>query len=266
MGDLAKAAATFRVLNIDADPGTGNFTPAQIAQLRNGGQNRVISYLDVGSCEHYRSWWSAAPGFTPCAANKAAQIGPYGGYPDEVWMNVGNAEYQNLLVGYVAPLLVAQGVDGFFLDNLEIVEHGTSTTDGPCDTACSQGGLDLVRRLREAFPDALIVMQNATSDVTRSGVTGGVPFPSLLDGISHEEVYAPAYDSSAEAELVAWKGMNLRPGGGGRPFWIGTEDYVGNCAATASAMSVYAKSRARGFSPYATDASAGQMVVCYWGF
>jgi cysteinyl-tRNA synthetase len=258
MGDLAKAAATFRILNIDVDPGAGNFTDPQIAQLRAGGQNRVISYLDVGSCEHYRSWWTSAPGFVACSANTAAQIGPYAGYPDETWMNVGDAAYQSLIVDYVAPLLAARGIDGFFLDNLEIVEHGTATTDGPCDAACAQGGLDLVRKLREKFPALLIVMQNATSDVTRLGMTGGVPFPSLLDGISHEEVFAPTPDTTAEMELLAWKPLGLS--------FIGTEDYVGDCTQTAAAMSAYAKSRADGFSPYATDASASQKVVCYWNF
>ena len=35
---------------------------------------------------------------------------------------------------------------------------------------------------------------------------------------------------------------------------------------SAGAMSAYMKSRSHGFSPYATDASAMQKVVCYWGF
>lgn len=266
MGDLAKAASTFRVLNIDADPGDGggNFTTAQITTLKNGGKNKVISYLNLGSCENTRTYWDTVPtGFVSCSANTAAHAGAYSGYPDEQWMNVGNADYQKLIVEYVAPRLVAQGVDGFFFDNLEIVEHSATDTNGKCDSACSQGGLDLVRKLREKFPDLLFVMQNATSDVTRKGTTGGLAFPSLLDGISHEEVYQP-YDSSVEAELLAWQGMKLTPGG--QPFWIGTEDYVGSCTSTTSAKSIYDKSRAKGFSPYATDASGSQLVVCYWPF
>ncbi|MGA7122623.1 MAG: endo alpha-1,4 polygalactosaminidase [Polyangiaceae bacterium] len=263
-GGVAKVGATFRVVNVDADPGAGLFTPAQILQMQDAGQNRVISYLDVGSCENYRSWWTYAPGHTSCSANTAAQIGPYTGFPSEVWMNPSNADYQDLIVNYVAPLIARQGVDGFFLDNLEIVEHGTSTLDGPCDATCSQGGLDLVRKLREAFPDKLIVMNNATSDVTRLGTTGGEQFSSLLDGLSREGVYSPVYDATAEAQLLAWQNLGLKPGG--RPFWIATEDYVSSCAATRAAMNVYAQSRAKGFSPYATDSSSGQRVICYWGF
>ncbi len=263
-GGVDKVASSFRLVNIDADPGAGLFTRAEIRQLQSAGQNEVVGYLDVGSCEKYRTWWASAPGYKSCSANTAAQVGPYGGYPDEVWMNLGNADYQDLIVGYVAPLIAAQGVDGFFLDNLEIVEHGASSRDGPCDAACSQGGLDLVRKLRSAFPDKLIVMNNTTSDVTRLGMTGGVPFASLLDGLSREGVYEPAYDSVAEAQLVAWQSLGLKPGG--RPFWIGTEDYVSSCTATSVATRVYALSRAKGFSPYATDSSSGQMVICYWGF
>src|SRR6185503_5885630 len=54
--DLAAVAATFRIINIDADPDTGNFTDAEIQTMRAGGKNRVISYLNVGSCEKFRSY------------------------------------------------------------------------------------------------------------------------------------------------------------------------------------------------------------------
>ena len=265
MGDLDKVAQTFRIINIDADPDVGNFTRAQIAQLKNGGRNRVISYLNLGSCETFRSYWKSVPtGFVAARDNKAAHVGAYDGYPDETWMDVGNADYQKLIIDYVAPRLVVQGADGFFLDNLEIIEHSTNDKNGACSASCRQGGLDLVRKLRERFPDLLIVMQNATGDITRLGVTGGVPFPTLLDGISHEEVYAPQPDKDAERELLQWKALNLKPGG--RQFWIATEDYVGNASKAAKARAVYAQSRAQGFSPYAADESGKQQKVFYWGF
>jgi cysteinyl-tRNA synthetase, unknown class len=265
--DLARMAATFRIFDIDADPDLGNFSPAQIRQLQNGGQNKVLSYFNLGSCENFRSYWSKVPaGFLSCSANKAAQVGRYAGYADEVWMNLGNAYYQDLILNHVAPRLVAQGIDGFYFDNLEIVEHGTRTPNGPCDAACSQGGLNLIARLREKYPRLLFVMQNATSDTTRlgkaTGASGTVDFPSLLDGIAHEEVYKPKLDKSAELELVRWSEMNLKPGG--RQFWIATLDYVGSCTNTTQAQAAFQSSRARGFSPSVSDASASQQTVCYW--
>jgi cysteinyl-tRNA synthetase len=261
--DLARLASTFRVINLDADPDAANITPDEIEALKAGGKNRVISYLDVGSCESYRSYWDSVPaGFTSCHDNVAAQLGPYDGYPDETWMNPANPEYQRLIVEHVAPRLAARGVDGFFLDNLEIVTHGTDTTNGPCDADCAQGGLDLVRQLREAFPQMLIVMQNGTSDVTRLGTTGGLDYPSLLDGISHEEVFAPTPDPGAEAELLAWKKLGLTPGG--RPFFLGIEDYVDSCSATDLAKKAYNQGIADGFSPCESDASASMQSVCFW--
>lgn len=263
MGDLGKAARTFRVLNIDADP--GNFTPAQITRLKAGGRNRVLSYLNLGSMESSRTYWTNVPaGFVSGRDNTAAHLGPYAGYPEETWMDLGNADYQHLMVDYVAPRLAAQGVDGFYLDNLELVEHRPKDKNGPGSPSCTQGGLDLVRKLRLKYPKLLIVMQNATGDVTRLGVTGGVSFPSLLDGVAHEEVYAPKPDAVALSELKQWQTLKLRPGG--RALWIATEDYVGNPRSIGAARAVYAKSRAQGFSPYASDASAGQQRVFYWPF
>jgi endo-alpha-1,4-polygalactosaminidase (GH114 family) len=149
-------------------------------------------------------------------------------------------------------------VDGFFLDNMEIVEHGASGsgTGAPCDRACAAGALALVARLRRAFPEFVIIMQNATSAATREAVVNGVPFPRLLDGVSREEVYTPRYDADAEAELLAWK--NIGPAAGGDPLSITTLDYLGNCSDRRRALRVYTRSRSNGFSPYVTISSADQ--------
>lgn len=262
--DLARMANTFRLVDIDADPDQGNVTPAQIATLKAGGKNRVISYLNLGACERFRAYWHHAPaGFVPCGSNHPAHLGRYNGYRDETWMNPSNPAYRKLIVSYVAPRLIAQGVDGFYLDNLELIEHGVRTPNGPCDAACQQGALDLVRELREAFPDKILVMQNATGSATLEGITSGVAFASLLDGIAHEEVYAPTYDADVERELEKWS--QRRADAPGHKLWIGTLDYVGGCSNTHQAKIVFARSRAHGFSPSVSDASAGQNVVCYWG-
>jgi cysteinyl-tRNA synthetase len=262
--DLDKLATTFRVINIDVDPDTGNFTDAQIQTLRAGGKNRVISYLDVGSCEDYRSYWSVdPPGHKSCQSTGALTT-LYGGYPHERWANLGNADYRDLIVNYVAQRLADRGVDGFFLDNLEVVEHGAGAGEGPCDAACSQGGLDLVWELRQRFPDKLIVMQNASSDLTRLGTTHGVAYPSLLDGVSHEEVYSNGGDAQSRAEMKAWVGMKLTVNGS--PFWLACEEYVGACSAAAKpeADGLYAQAAADELNAYVTDDSGMQITPCYW--
>jgi cysteinyl-tRNA synthetase len=270
MGDLAKVSQTYRIIDIDADPGAdrkGNFSDAQIALLRGDGRNRVLSYLNLGACERFRTYWRRAPsGMVPCGENRAAMLGTYADYPDETWMDLGNAEYRALLLDFVAPRLAARGIDGFYLDNLEVAEHSAAgAPEGWCSPACRQGALDTVRGLRERFPGMLIVMQNATSDVTRLGSSGDYPFPALLDGVAHEEVYSPAFDAQAETELTAWRSLGLRSKNGDS-FFVGVVDYVGGCANMAAARTAYSRSRSHGFSPYASDASGSQKVVCYWPF
>jgi cysteinyl-tRNA synthetase len=268
MGDLDRVARVFRIINIDADPGDdgGNFSTAQIRILKGGGNNRVLSYLNIGSCERFRTYWSTAPaGIVPCGANREAWLGRYEGYPDETWMNPANAAYDRLVLEHVAPRLAARGVDGFYLDNLEVVEHSDPTKEGACSSQCRQGGLDLVRKLRQLFPEMLIVMQNATGDVTRLGSSGGVAFSTLLDGVVHEEVYGPTPDPIAERQLLLWRQLQVSSRMD-HPIFIGVEDYVGSCSNQNAARAVYARSRTHGFSPYASDASGSQKVVCFWPF
>jgi cysteinyl-tRNA synthetase len=265
--DLAKVAATFRVINVDVDPGAdgvGNLTDAQIQTLRAGGKNKVISYLNVGACESYRTYWSTDPPGHKSCVNSGAMTDAYQGYPNEKWANLSSAAYRDLIVEYVAPRLAARGVDGFFLDNMEVIEHGPAPANGPCEAACAQGGLDLIWELRRKFPDLLIVMQNATSDVARLGVTHGSPYPSLLDGVSHEEVYTSGADPTSRAQMLAWKAMGLTAGN--HPFWLAAEDYVGACSAQAkpAANAIYAKAQADGLNEYVTDASAMQTAPCFW--
>ena len=101
--DIDRVASAFRIINIDVDPDTDNFTDAQITALKAGGKNRVISYLNVGSCEEYRSYWDTAPPGLESCVGSGALTTIYGGYPDERWANLGNVDYQDLIVEHVAP-------------------------------------------------------------------------------------------------------------------------------------------------------------------
>jgi cysteinyl-tRNA synthetase len=260
--DVAQLASTYSVIVIDADPGSGspNFTPAQIAALKAHGA-KVLSYLNVGACETWRTYWSTVPaGFVSCGANVAAQLGPYSGYP-EYWMNVGNAAYQNLIVNYVAPRLAATGVDGFMLDNFEIVGHGANAAQGPCDAACAQGGLDLVAQLRNAFPNAVLVA-NQPPVAAIGGQSGGISFPMLIDGVLAESVFLPSVSSSLTQLLSAWSGTEAALARSA--FFTGTLDYVSSCSDTATAQTDWNTSQQAGFSP--SVATRALNVVCWWPF
>jgi len=258
--DTARLAADFQVLDIDADPTLGGWTVDQIASLKAGGRNRVLTYLSLGSCEQQRDYWARAPdGFIPCGLNTKAQLGPYAGFPEETWVNSADPDLQHLIVDFVAPRLLALGVDGLFLDNMDVVDRG-DVLDARCDAVCAQGSLDLVRRLRERFPDALLVTNNGTTDVTRLGRSGGLTFPSLLDGVTHEGVFQPALDARVLGEMRAWRDLRLRPGG--RQFLVASLDYVPSCDSPATSE-VRDGCRREQFTCGVSDLTNNVSAVCW---
>lgn len=259
---LSQVASTFKLIVIDADPGTGTpaFSAAQIAVLKANGA-KVLSYLNFGACEKSRSYWNTVPsGFVSCGANSAAQLGKYSGFP-EYWMNPANADYQNLIVNYVAPRLAATGVDGFMLDNFEIVGHGTNTSGGPCDATCAQGGLDLVKQLRDRFPN-LALVPNAAPVQSIGGSSGGVAFPWLIDGVLVEQAYLPSVSTSLVQQLQSWQSTEQNLGRSG--FFIGSLDYVSSCTATSSAQIAWTAARQAGFSPSISTEALDS--ICWWSF
>lgn len=271
-GDLDRIAATHRVINIDADPGVGNFSREQIAKLKAGGQNRVLSYLNLGAVESFRDYWRTAPtGLVPAGRNGAAQLSAYDGYPDERWMDPANPAWRALLLDHVIPRLVAQGVDGLYFDNLELLSHGARDSNGPLPPGSRQAGLDLVREIRERWPNLVLVQQNGLGPATRDGMTGGRPYAELLDGVSHEEVFTTAdgndhyktgTDREALAAMRAWRDKGLRPGG--RPLLLATQEYVNDYGNAAGARAADRAGRAEGFSVFVGDRSAGLQGVPPW--
>lgn len=263
MGDLSAVANKFRIIDIDVDPGLGNFTKEQVTQLKGGGKNRVLGYMNLGACEDFRVYWSTVPtGFVSCSANKAGQLGPYDGWDNEMWMNLGNADYQKLVLEHMAPNVASLGVDGFYFDNLDVVERG-SATSAQCNAACVQGALDTVRKLREKYPSFVFVMQNAAGEQTLEGTTGGVSFTSLIDGIVGENTFTPLPngDPSLLADLLLWKNLNLKPGG--NSFFIGTLEYVSNCNDATNIGKVVTLGNTNGFTSYVSLESLS--TICpYW--
>ena len=122
----------------------------------------------------------------------------------------------------------------------------------------------MIAALRKAYPDMLLVVKDATGDVIRLGSVGPDRVSKMLDGAMHQNVYRPVKDDNAQAELQAWAGMGLTPGG--HPFWVATEDYASNCTNNATAQEDYAASRKDGFSPYVADAAGPTQAACFWPF
>lgn len=88
-----------------------NFSKEQVSALHHAGVKKIYSYLDVGSLETYRPYFTRF--------HKLARA-PYENWEEEYWVDVSNTSWQDFLVKELASDLVQKGVDGFFLDNTDV--------------------------------------------------------------------------------------------------------------------------------------------------
>lgn len=71
----------------------------------------VYSYMNVGAIENFRSYYDTY---------KQYAIGEYEHWDEELWMDVTRPEWQNFLVDELADQFFTKGVDGLFIDNLDV--------------------------------------------------------------------------------------------------------------------------------------------------
>ena len=240
LGNLAALGGRYPLIAVEADPALTKATAAQIKQLQSGGA-KVLGRVSVGAFDTTHPYWSSV-----LERTEVAQIGPKAGSASEVWANPDDTFFYRLLLDNVVKPMAATGVDGFLLDDVALAEHLRDAADGPCDSACRQGLLDLVLALRTTYPDKLLVTLGGTGDVLRLGTTSlGQPVAPMLDGVAGVDVYAPAYDEAREAQLAAWRDMKLTLNG--RAFFVGTADTLPACDA-AAADTAAARAAAQGFA------------------
>lgn len=102
------AAKAFDLIVIDAQ----DYTAAEIRQLKAGGA-KILSYLNVGAVESDRSYFSAVK-------KAGLLLGEYDNWPGEYWVAAQKTQWREIILG-LATTLKAKGVDGFWVDNLDIL-------------------------------------------------------------------------------------------------------------------------------------------------
>lgn len=288
--DIQTAAAKYNVII-----GEGSMlSTAQVNTLLAGGKNKVLGYLNFTACEDTRDYYSFAGG-APADPNHPGQnfksfvqlfpnAEPYAGWSHEFWANPANLDYQNLIVNHVAPKIAEKGFNGFFLDNVDLLEHAASDS-GKCDSACKQGGYELLARLRKKYPDFVIVENNATSLTTLkarvlqypdNAQSSKVRFIDLLDGVYAENVYSMAVADPASSQVASSHPQPRDPSAPNPKLddlkaiksafpavWVGVEDFVEQCTpAYANQYNQYASySQRDGLNLYVTALS---QMLCLW--
>jgi uncharacterized protein (TIGR01370 family) len=161
------------VRSADGDAGTSK---AEVAALRRRGV-LVLAYLSVGTVEDWRHYASSVP--------RSWTLGAVEGWAGERYVDARQAGWRRLMARE-AETMAAQGLDGLYLDNLDVAEDFPKT---------SRGVVALVKQLRAAAPALLLVAQNGLA------VDHRLP----VDAVAHEDVFArwdDGYRRSTAAETA----------------------------------------------------------------
>ncbi|MCR5415769.1 MAG: endo alpha-1,4 polygalactosaminidase [Pseudobutyrivibrio sp.] len=86
------------------------FTADEIAELHKT-NGEIYSYINVGSIEDFRDYYTEYADLV---------LGAYENWDEEYWLNVGDQRWQDFVLNTLASELVAKGVDGFFVDNVDV--------------------------------------------------------------------------------------------------------------------------------------------------
>ena len=80
------------------------YTAEEIATLKET-NDMVISYLNIGSIENFRDYYSNY---------ESLILGPYENWEEEYWINLADKSWQDFVVNNLATSLIDKGIDGFF--------------------------------------------------------------------------------------------------------------------------------------------------------
>ena len=96
----------YKIVVIDAQ----YFEENDISTLKSSGHT-VFSYLNVGSIEKFRPYYSTYEDLT---------IGDYEHWDEEKWIDVSNVGWQSFVINELSVDLLDKSVDGFFIDNADV--------------------------------------------------------------------------------------------------------------------------------------------------
>lgn len=73
--------------------------------------HKVYSYINIGSLENYRDYYSRFEDLT---------LDEYEHWDEEKWIDVSSEKWQDFILNELAPSLLDKGISGFFVDNTDV--------------------------------------------------------------------------------------------------------------------------------------------------
>ena len=191
-GTQAARASGYDLVVIDAQA----FSAEDIAGLKANGAT-VLSYLNIGALEQWRPYYEEMSTYS---------LGSMEGWPDEVWMDVSNPDWQSYVANTLASQLCEKGIDGFFVDNSDVYAQY------PTDEMYT-GLLNIMNGLQNY--NMPIILNGGNSFVSRGLSTGELTY--LIEAVCQESVFT-SYDP--------YKGYSFQSNANTEAY----KDYLQSCA------------------------------------
>lgn len=96
----------YDVLVLDAQ----YYDASQIASLKKT-NGKILSYINIGSLEDFRDYFDEY---------KSVTLDEYENWEGEYWVDVTDLRWQRFLLDELVPSYIDKGVDGFFVDNVDV--------------------------------------------------------------------------------------------------------------------------------------------------
>lgn len=157
------------------------YSADQIAALREGGRT-VLSYINLGSLEEFRDYYGTYQRYT---------LASYANWDDEYWMDVSQQAWQEFLTLNLAPSLIAKGVDGLFVDNVDI--YYMAAEEGIGDANAIFNGVTTILSGFQAL-DTYVVINGGDTYVSRYLETPDASLTDVADAVTQESVFSNIYD------------------------------------------------------------------------
>jgi len=248
---LGQTAYDLLVVSIAAAGGSREV----IEQLKHspGGEKIVLCYMSIGQAEDYRSYWRREWYKNP--PDWLDDTDP--DWAGDYWVRYWDPEWQAIIYGSPGSYLdqiLELGFDGVYLDRVDAYVYYEERGRETAAREMADFVIDLAGYARERHPGFGVFPQNAEEL--------GPLFPDYMDavtGIGVEDLYygyprdhtpsPPEWTAEREAILDQWVAAGKL---------VLTIDYT---RIPEQIDDAYARSRARGYVPFVTVRSLGQLIV-----
>ncbi len=145
------------------------YTEEEIDELHQD-NGQIYSYLNLGAIEDFRDYYQDYADLA---------LGSYENWDEESWMDVADPSWQSFLVDELAQDLAAKGVDGFFVDNVDVYYNYPEEDiyDGVTTilTGLKDTGLQIIINGGDVYVTQYLEEQG--------------DLDAILDGVNQESVY-----------------------------------------------------------------------------